>query len=207
MGGHYLGTGTPTSAAFLTISSRITSTSMGRLASRSTSIDGLKSLGFVLRMTSTASSSNKVPVQIPLVRATRIISPEISLTVAFTSSTCGSARSSLRFARETVHKLEYAAFLIFMRCQRMVGPQQRSWYPPHGFSPALNQNIRFLFSTHASLKEKVSQELQRLLLRLSTGKRINSQDDPFLQLCQRRRMPHRTKRLHYCTASATSPLL
>jgi len=58
----YLGTGTPTSAAFLTTSPRITSTSIGRFASRSTSIDGLKPLDFVCRMRSAASSSNESPV-------------------------------------------------------------------------------------------------------------------------------------------------
>ena len=48
----------------------------------------------------------------------RTISSMISLTVAFTSSVFGSARSSFMVTRETVHKLEYAAFLSFLSCQR-----------------------------------------------------------------------------------------
>ena len=115
---NYLGTCTATSAAFLTMSPRMTSTSIGRLASRSTNIDGLKSLGFVRRMMLMASSCSMVPAWIPLVRATRIISPMISFTLAITSSTFGSARSSLTLARETVHKVEYAAFLSSLQRQR-----------------------------------------------------------------------------------------
>ena len=60
--GNYLGTGTP----ILTTSPRMTSTSNGLLVSRSSSIYGLKQLGFVRRMESTASSS-KATVEIPLV--------------------------------------------------------------------------------------------------------------------------------------------
>ena len=110
--GRYLGTGALTSAALLTTSPTMTSASRGQLASRPRSIDGFKQLGFVRRMASTASSS-KVVVVIPLVRATRTISPMISLTVEFTNSRCGSAKSSSRVVQEIVHKLEYAAFLSF----------------------------------------------------------------------------------------------
>lgn len=186
----HLGTGTPTSAAFLTISPKMTSTSIGRLASRSTSIDGLKSVGVVRRMTSTASSSNRVPVWIPLVRATRITSLVIPLTVAFTSLTSGSARSSLKLAREIVHKLEYAAFLSFPWRQRAIESQLYYWNPPQDFPPALSNNIRFWLRLRASLQQEINKELQRFLLRLSVGKSVNSQDNAFLQFGQTERMPY-----------------
>ena len=57
------------------------------------------------------------------VRATRMTSAMIFLIVAFTRSTCGSARSSFRPARETVHRLEYAAFLNFVWGWRVIKPQ------------------------------------------------------------------------------------
>ena len=47
----------------------------------------------------------------------------ISLTVAFTNSRCGSAKSSSRLAREIVHKVEYAAFLSFMWRRKVTKPQ------------------------------------------------------------------------------------
>ena len=117
----HLGTGTPASAALLAVPPRMTSTSTGQLASILTSIgyiDGLKPLGFVRWMMSTASPSSKAPVWIPLVRATRVISLTISLMAASTGSTFGYARSSPTPACESVHRLEYAAFLDLLWRQR-----------------------------------------------------------------------------------------
>lgn len=129
--GSYLGAWTPTCTAFLTTSPRMTSTSKGRLASRSSNIDGLKQLGFVRLMASTASFS-KVVVEIPLARATRTISPMISLIVAFTNSRCGSAKSSSRVAREIVHRLEYAAFLSSESVSDRTSA--KGWKPTRGLS-------------------------------------------------------------------------